>query len=129
MGELHDRLRDEPDPAAREQIKLDYYNERADSWVGRTVVRRNFTMTLDDIVVGMTPAGSVMLSCVVSVVNTNTGNVVTPPDLNPIIVVNPGFIVDDPDGEIDLDGGRHARESLVDAFLGTLTDVLRSRVG
>jgi hypothetical protein len=129
MGALQDRLQAEPDQAKREQIKLEAINDRLDQFVGRTVTRRNFTMTLTDVQVAPAPSGVPILTLVVKVVNNNNGNDVTPPDLNPILIRNPNILVADPSGEVNLGDGDRAREDIVEATLDTLRDLLRSRVG
>lgn len=131
MGALHDRLKAEPDPAKRLQIKAEAINERAFQLVGRTMTRGRFTMTLTSISVAPSAAGPVV-TLTVRIVNDNTGNDVTPSDLNPIVLVNPPILVPDPNGEIELgdeQNPRPAREDVIESLLSALRDVLRSRVG
>lgn len=128
MGALHDRLRDEPDPEARERLKLQAWNARLDQFEGQSVTRGRFTLTLVDARIGPAPSGAPIVTLVVKVVNDNTGKDVTPDDLNPILIRNPPHLVPDPNGEVELEDGTRAREDIVQSTLETLRDLLRTRL-
>ena len=131
MPTLRERLAAESDPKVREQIKIDALNERVDVLVGRTMSRGRFTLTLTDLSATSTPGGPVLVATV-KIVNTNTGQDVTPDDLNPIMISNLPIFVPDPTGEINLGDEEHpnrVREDIVESLLTTLRDLFRSRVG
>lgn len=59
------------------------------------------------------------------------GRDVTPDDLNPIDIVNPPILVDDPAGDVvitDEDGEHRYREDLEAILIGIVRDLLRQRV-
>ena len=56
------------------------------------------------------------------------GNDVTPSDLNPILIVNPPYLVEDAAGDVYIGGVRH-REAPAVVLRGIIRDLLAARLG
>ena len=97
--------------------------------IGASVDRGAFRITITDL--DYYPAHDA-LRIRIRVNRISNGNNVTPPDVNPIIVVNPPILIDDPAGDIvrtwtDRDGIEHTRV-LREDLRAVLREVVRDAV-
>jgi len=97
--------------------------------IGQSVDRGAFRITLTDL--DFFPAHDA-LRIRIRVNRISNGNNVTPPDVNPIFVVNPPILVDDPAGDIvrtwtDRDGVEQTR-TLREDLRAALREVIRDAV-
>ena len=91
-----DLLDAEPDPVLRRRIKAQAMAAMADM-IGATIDRGAFRVTLTSLDY---LAADDVLRIRVRVNRISNGNNVTPPLLNPILVIEPPILVDDPAGDI-----------------------------
>lgn len=93
---VSDLLDAEPDPVLRRRIKAQALGVLADM-VGQSVDRGAFRITITDLDYY---AAYDVLRIRIRVNRISNGNNVTPADTNPIYVVNPPILVDDPAGDV-----------------------------
>lgn len=95
---IYDLLQAEPIPSLRRRIKAQALAAMQDL-IGASIDRGDFRVTLTVIDYH---AAYDALRIRVRINRISNGNNVTPDDLNPIIVINPPILVDDPVGDIVL---------------------------
>ena len=132
MGNLHDALRAATTRAERHRIKTAAF-ARLDGRV-RTVERGNFRIRILARPASLGDAFRIR----VRIERISNSRDVTPDDLNPIVVVNPPYLVEDAAGDVTIKGTdpetgepvTHTyREDLEANLLGIVRDILRERVG
>jgi hypothetical protein len=89
--------------------------------VGRSITRDGFTITLLTApMVGMN--GLLQFSC--RITRVSDGAVVTPPDLNPVYVRFPPYLVADPTGDVVINGTTFKEDlgAVIESIIGPLID-------
>jgi hypothetical protein len=100
---IGDAIEAESDPKKQQQIKVDSMLEFALPFVGRTLRQGDYNYTLDTMVGGVTGDGIPTIVASITIRERKGGGVeVTPPDLNPVTIVNPPMWVLDPNGDINI---------------------------
>jgi hypothetical protein len=93
---ITDLMEAESDPILRRRIKTQALGILNDM-IGQSVDRGAFRITITDL--DYYPAHDA-LRIRIRVNRISNGNNVTPPNVNPIIVINPPILIDDPTGDI-----------------------------
>ena len=130
---IYDLLQAEADPVLRRRIKAQALAQMQDL-IGTSIDRGAFRITLTDL--DYYPAHDA-LRIRVRINRISNGNNVTPPTLNPIIVINPPILVDDPAGDIVLtwtdpegvDQTRTLREDLRECVRDAVRSAIQQAVG
>lgn len=127
MG-LYEDLQSVPDPRDRARIKAQAMGILTDM-IGQSVDRGAFRITITDL--DFYPARDA-LRIRIRVNRISNGNNVTPAGVNPIIVINPPILVDDPQGTIvqtwtDPQGVEHTR-TLKEDLRAALREVVRDAI-
>ena len=121
---ISDEIAAEPDPAKKEQIRVDAIMAHHGQLVGNRVRDGVYWLTLDTLEEKVGFDGVVIVALTVTITKQNQN--VTPPDLNPIAIRRPPMLIADPDGDVVPPGhpGQMYRESPGEALVVTLTDLL-----
>lgn len=114
---VSDDLAGVTDPRERHRIKCRAFAALTGQ-VGRSIKRGQFTVTLTS---APTFTDDVLTF---SISIERGGQDITPPDLNPIRIVNPPVLVEDPAGPV-VRGGKRFREDLPTALLGIVRELVR----
>jgi hypothetical protein len=93
---ITDLMEAEPDPVLRRRIKTQAL-AILDDMIGASVDRGDFRITITDL--DFYPAHDA-LRIRIRINRISNGNNVTPANVNPIIVINPPILIDDPAGDI-----------------------------
>ena len=132
MGQLHDALAAATTREERHAIKAQAYaalGVRTRRWVGN-----RFTVE----VVGAPTRDGTSVRLWLRVTRNANGNDVTPEGLNPIVIVNPPYLVADESGDVSIQGTdpetgesvwRTYREDLEAHIIEIIRDLLRQKVG
>ena len=125
---ITDILEAEPDPRQRRRIKAEAYSVLTDM-IGDSVDRGAFRITITDLVF-FWAVDALLIR--IRVNRISNGNNVTPAGVNPIIVVNPPILIDDPAGDIvrtwtDQQGVEHTR-TLREDLRAALREIVRDAV-
>ena len=125
---ISDLMDAETDPILRRRIKTQAMGILTDM-IGQSVDRGAFRITITDLDYY---AAHDALRIRIRVNRISNGNNVTPPDVNPIFVVNPPILIDDAAGDIvrtwtDAQGVEHTRV-LKEDLRAALREVIRDAV-